>query len=393
MNKNFWKNSEFGTKCIHAGSRSRKDFDVMCTPLYLSSNYKLPTDGSEIHWDEPVPGVYSRHSNENEVELEVKLAAIEGAEACAVYASGAAALSAVFFSQLHAGDHVIVSTVCYTAVRRIFTEVMPVQYDIGVSFVDTTDVEEVKAAIRENTRLIHVETPGNPSTLVSDIQAISRIAKQKGIVLSVDNTFASPFCQRPLDFGADFSISSLTKYCNGHGDVLGGCVLGSEEKITKLKKQATMIYGGIMSPFTAWMIERGLKTLPLRMRQHCANGLAVAKFLEEREEVEFVYYPGLESHPNHELAKKQMPGGYSGMIMFKIKGSEERCFKFMAALKMIEYAVSLGETETIITYTRASAPEMSFYPPIMHGGFFRLSVGLEDITDILADFTQAFESI
>ncbi len=387
------KKTGFSTRCVHGIGKERKDFETMCTPLYLSSNYKLPTDGRQIQWDDPLPGIYSRHSNENEVELEKRLAAIEGAQACAVYASGAAALSAVFFSQLHAGDHVVVSTVCYTAVRRIFTEVMPVRYNINVSFVDTTNLEAVKAAIQPGTRLIHVETPGNPSMLVSDIEAIGKIAKEHGIVMSVDNTFASPFCQRPLELGADFSIMSLTKYCNGHGDVLGGCVMGSEERITQLKKEATMIYGGIMSPFTSWMIERGLKTLPLRMRQHCANGMAVAEFLEKQEDVDFVYYPGLKSHPNHELAKKQMINGYSGMLMFKIKGDAARCFKFMTALQMIEYAVSLGETETIITYTRAGAPEMSFYPEFMQEGFFRLSVGIEDIEDILADLVQAFEII
>lgn len=387
------KNMGFITACVHAGAMEPSIYETMHTPLYLTSNYRLPTDGSLIDWDNNAAGVYSRHGNENETALETKIAKLEGAEDCAVYASGVAALNAVFMTFLSSGDHVICSQVCYSAVNKLFTWVLPKQFNIEVSFVDTTDVNQVEAAIKSNTKLIHIETPGNPTCLVSDIEAISRIAKAKKILVSVDSTFASPYCQNALECGADFAIHSLTKYCNGHGDALGGGVSGKKELIHRLKQQANIVNGGILSPFNAWLINRGLVTLPLRMHQHCENGMAVAKYLESKPEVRYVYYPGLDSNPTHDVAVRQMKNGFSGMISFGLKADAKTSYEFMSALKLIKRAVSLGDADTIINFTGPDDELMPRFTTDMQDGFFRLSVGLEDIGDILADFDQAFSQV
>lgn len=238
----------------------------------------------------------------------------------------------VFTTTLNSGDHAIVSEVCYSATNLLFREYLPKKYGVEVTLLDTTDTEAVRAAVRPNTKLIHVETPGNPTTGISDLDAIAEIAHQAGALMSVDATFAGPICIYPIRHGADLEIHSMTKYINGHGDSLGGCVLGRTELIDQIKELAMVNYGGILSPFNAWLIARGLTTVPLRMKQHSSVALAVAEFLESCPAVRFVWYPGLKSHPQHERAEKYMNGQYSGMISFDIKGDETAHQKFLDAL-------------------------------------------------------------
>ena len=378
--------------CVHAGNHTDDVVGAVKDPIYMSNTYRLPTDGSPVDWSGIHTNIYSRNGNRNQFTLQDKLKAVEGAEDCVVLGSGVAALSGTFVTFLKTGDHVICSQVCYAAVGHLFNELLPEKYNIEVSFVDTTNLDAVKAAIRPNTRLIHVETPGNPTTGISDIAAIAEIAHKAGALLSVDSTFASPVLQHPLALGADLLIHSMTKYTNGHGDALGGCVLGKTELIDKIKEQAMVNFGGVLSPFNAWLIARGMTTLPLRMKQHCSNAMAVAEFLESSPDVRFVYYPGLKSHPQHELASRQMHGGYSAMMCFDVNGDRDAHLRFLSSLRLIPHAVSLGDGESLIVFTDADSEKMKYYPEVFRKGFYRFSVGLEDAEDIISDLDQALKA-
>ncbi len=282
----------------------------------------------------------------------------------------------------------VCSDVSYIAVYRLLHQYLPEKYNIEATLVDTADLDALRKAVRPNTKLIHIETPGNPTTRISDIAEIAKIAKQAGALLSVDSTFASPYLQHPLALGADLVIHSLTKYINGHGDSLGGAVIGRRELIDKIKRQAMVNLGGIISPFNAWLIMRGVVTLPLRMRQHSESALKIARYLEANPAVKFVYYPGLESHPQHEIAKKQM-SLYSGIIAFALRADPAAHNKFVNSLKIIIPAVSLGHDESLIVFTGPDDERNHFYPQEFSGGHLRFSVGLEDADDLIADIEQA----
>ena len=380
------------TTAVHGGTRKDDVFGAINEPIYMTSNYRIPTDGTLVDWSGIHSNIYCRNRNPNQMVLQDKLCALTGAEDCAVFACGVAALTGVFIPFLNSGDHAIVSEVCYSATNLLFREYLPQKYHIEVTILDTTDTEAVRAAVRPNTKLIHVETPGNPTTGISDLPAIAAIAHEAGALLSVDATFAGPICMYPLNLGADLEIHSMTKYINGHGDSLGGYVLGKTELIDKIKEIAMVNFGGILSPFNAWLVARGLSTLPLRMAQHSKVALAVADFLEQSPAVRFVWYPGLQSHPQHDRAVKYMNGQYSGMISFDIKGSEEQHQKFLDALHLVTHAVSLGDIESLIVYYDKHSDKLPHYPEIYREGFFRFSVGLEDEKDIIADLQQAFEA-
>jgi len=257
--------------------------------------------------------------------------------------------------------------------------------------VDSSDLSALKAAIRPNTKLIHIETPANPTLKISDIQKIAQIAHAAGTLLSVDNTFASPYNQRPLELGADLSVESLTKYINGHGDAMGGAVIGSSKLINTIRSEAMVNFGGIISPFNAWMIMRGAVTLPLRMKQHNESALTIARFLESLEVVRFVAYPGLESHLGHEIAKVQMHNGYSGVMAFGLNADHDAHNRFVSHLRVITSAVSLGHDESLIVFLGENDERQYLFPEAFHGGFFRFSVGIEDTEDIIADIQQALE--
>lgn len=380
------------TLAVHAGSRKEDTFGAINEPIYMTSNYRIPTDGTPVDWSGTHSNIYARNRNINQMVLQDKLCALTGAEDCAVFACGVAALTGVFIPFLNTGDHAVVSEVCYSATNLLFREYLPNKYNIEVTFVDGTDTEAVRKAMRPNTKLVHIESPGNPTTGIADIEAIARIAHEAGALLSVDATFAGPICIKPLSLGADLEIHSMTKYINGHGDSLGGCVLGRTELLEQVKNVAMVNFGGILSPFNAWLINRGLTTVPLRMAQHSKVALAVARFLESCPAVRFVWYPGLESHPQHERAKKQMQGQYSGMISFDIVGDEKAHERFLDSLKLVTHAVSLGDIESLIVYYDKNSDKLPHYPDIYKEGFFRFSVGLENEDDLIADLKQAMES-
>lgn len=377
------------TIAVHGGARKDDTFGAINEPIYMTSNYRIPTDGTPVDWSGTHSNIYARNRNVNQMVLQDKLCALTGAEDCAVFASGVAALAGVFVTFLNTGDHAIVSEVCYSATNLLFRKYLPEKYHVEVTFVDTTDTEAIRAAVRPNTKLIHVETPGNPTTGITDIAAAADIAHSAGALLSVDATFAGPVCLYPLKLGADLEIHSMTKYINGHGDSLGGCVMGRTELLEQVKELSMVNFGGILSPFNAWLITRGLVTLPLRMKQHSATALAVAEFLENCPAVRFVWYPGLKSHPQHTLAEQLMGGEYSGMIAFDIKGDEKAHQVFLDSLQLVTHAVSLGDVESLIVYYDKNSDKLPHYPMIYREGFFRFSIGLEHPDDLIADLRQA----
>lgn len=380
------------TIAVHAGTRKDDSFGSVNQPIYMTSNYRLPTDGSYFDPTGINDFVYQRERNVNMLVLQDKLCGLADAEDCVVFGSGMAALSSVFTTFLKSGDHAIVSKVCYVSTEALFNEALNGKYGVEVTFVDTADTEAVKAAIRPNTKLIHMEDPGNPTTEIGDVEAVAKLAHDNGALLSVDATFGGLLCFRPRKLGADIEIHSMTKYINGHGDSLGGCVMGKKELVSKVRELCLVKYGGVLSPFNAWIISRGLVTLPIRMKQHCYAAQKVAEFLDTCPAVRFVYYPGLKDHPQHELASRVMENGYSAMMSWDLKGDRETHFKFLSALKLVSYAVSLGDVETLITYSESSDPKLQDYPEPFQAGFFRFSLGLEDPEDIIDDLTQAFRA-
>jgi methionine-gamma-lyase len=380
----------FGTKCVHTGNGIDKETGAIRRPLTMANSYRLPEDASTLNWSDPNQLVYTRNTSANQIYLQEKLAALEGGEDCVVLGSGVSALAGGFFTFLKQNTHVICTNVSYIAVYRLLHEYFPEKYGIEVTLVDTADLKEIKKALRPNTGLIHIETPGNPTTRVSDIAEIAKIAKAAGALLTVDSTFASPYLQQPLSLGADLVIHSLTKYINGHGDAMGGAVIGRSDLIDKIKRQAMVNLGGVISPFNAWMIMRGVVTLPLRMKQHSESALKIAQFLENHPSVAFIAYPGLNSHPQHEIAKKQMRL-YSGVMAFGLKADVNTHNQFVNSLELIVPAVSIGHDESLIVYTGPNDERNHFYPEEFQNGHLRFSVGLEDVEDIIADLSQAFE--
>lgn len=379
----------FATRAVHTGNDIDQDSGAIKRPITMANSYALPYDPTDMNWSSAGGNLYTRNGGTNQKYLQERLASLEGGEDCVVLASGVAALSGLFFALLNKGDHVIFSSVTYIAVYRLLHELLNNKFDVETSIVDTSDPANVEAAIRPNTKLIHIETPGNPTLTISDIAAIAGIAHRHGALLSVDNTFASPYNQRPIELGADFSVESLTKYINGHGDAMGGAIIGRTEHLDFIRAQSQVNLGGTISPFNAWLIMRGSVTLPLRMRQHNENALMVAQWLEKQPCVSFVAYPGLESHSGHETAKKQMAPGYGGVLSFGLKADHDTHNRFVSHLKVITSAVSLGHDESLIVFLGKNDERQYLYPEAFHNGFFRFSVGIEDIEDIIADLKQA----
>lgn len=384
-----YRKTDFLTRCVHAGNEIDKETGAIRRPITMANSYRLPDDASKLNWSGTDELIYTRTTSANQIYLQDKLASLEGGEDCVVLASGVAALAGVFFTFLDRDAHVICSNVSYIAVYRLLNEYFPDKYGIEASLVDTSNLDEIKKALRPNTRIIHIETPGNPTTRVSDIAGIAAVAKSAGALLTVDSTFASPYLQQPLALGADLVIHSLTKYINGHGDAMGGAVIGRKELIDPIKRQAMVNLGGVISPFNAWLIMRGVVTLPLRMKQHSESALKVARFLESHPAVEFVAYPGLESHPQHEIAKKQMTA-FSGVLAFGLKGDVDTHNKFVNSLELVISAVSIGHDESLIVYVGPDDERNHFYPEQFRNGHLRFSIGLESADDIIDDLKQAF---
>ena len=343
--------------------------------------------------------VYARQSNPTVRQLEEKLTALEGGEAAQAFGSGMAASHALIAGRLSKGDHLIISDSNYVGTAELVRDSLP-RFGIEVSLADTSDLDEVASKIRPQTRMLWIETPANPIMRLSDIAQLSDLAHRAGVRdVVVDSTFASPIATRPLELGADFVVHSLTKYIGGHGDAMGGAVIGRKQDLDALNLEATVHYGGVLSPFNAWLILRGAATLPLRMRAHEENALFVAKFLEKHKRIKRVLYPGLASHPQHELAQRQMRN-FSGMMTFQPEGDGAEIAKNMIErFEVVHYAVSLGHHRSLIYWIPTDALMASSfklegialkrYRAFAGDGVFRFSVGIEDGQDICTDLEKA----
>ena len=389
---------KFATKCVHAAEKPDPVFGAHTTPIFQTSTFIFENarQGAARFAKEESGYVYTRipPNTPTHAVLAGKFAELEGGEAGQTFASGMAAITAIALTTLKQGDHLISTDVIYGCTFSLFSEVLP-GLGIDVSFVDTSDIENVKRAIKPETKMVFLETPANPTLILCDIAEIAGIARENGALCVVDNTFATPYFQRPLELGADLSLSSCTKYIGGHADLLGGIVAGNKDFMNRMSLVVGYT-GGIMGLHEAWLCIRGLKTLHIRMDRHAENAMKVAKFLESRPEVEWVRYPGLTSHPQHELARKQM-SGFSGMLSFEVKGGIEAGRRLMDNVKLCSLAVSLGATDTLIQHpasmTHACVPLAVRKRIGITDGLVRLSVGIEDSEDIIEDLKQALEAI
>jgi len=388
------------TLAIHAGEGPDPVTRASAPNIVMSTTYTVEADTtfSVEGLNENDPWIYTRWGNPTVRQLEDKLAAIENAEVGVAFASGMAAISGLLFHLLRAGDHAVVSDVAYAAMTEMTNEMIP-SLNIEITKIDTSDLSALKAALRPNTRLVYIETPCNPLLRLTDIAQAAALAHSAGAKLAVDSTFATPMATRPLELGADFVIHSLTKYLGGHGDALGGAILGSKIDLLPLRKKTAIRLGGTISPFNAWLIMRGIATLPIRMRVHEENALKVAEWLERHPAVRRVFYPGLPSHPQYELAKRQMRN-FSGMLTFRTDNGKEVARRLAERLKIVHYAVSLGHHRSLVFYLhgaellqttfRFATPEqLKSWQEYAGEGVFRMSVGLEDADDIIADLDQA----
>ena len=391
--RTFGQEYQFATRAVHTGNDIDAETGAIRRPITMANSYELPYDPTDMNWSGAGGNLYTRNGGANQGYLEEKLASLAGAEDCIALASGVAALSGLFFALLKSGDHVIFSNVTYIAAYRLLNELFNNKFQVETTLVDTTDPEKVRAVMRPNTRLIHVETPGNPTMQITDIAEMAAIAHAGGALLSVDNTFASPYNQRPIELGADFVIESLTKYINGHGDAMGGAILGRKAALDDIRAQSQINLGGTLSPFNAWLIMRGSVTLPLRMKQHNESAQKIAEWLEKQPGIRFVAYPGLASSQGHIVATKQMAPGFGGMIAFGLKGDHDTHNRFVSRLKVITSAVSLGHDESLIVFLGEDDERQYLYPEVFHDGFFRFSVGLEDTIDIIEDLSQALKKV
>jgi methionine-gamma-lyase len=389
---------KFATKCVHAAEKPDPAFGAHTTPIFQTSTFIFENSrqGAARFAGEEVGYVYARipPNTPTHAVLAEKFAALEGGEAGQTFASGMAAITAVALTALKKGEHLISTDVVYGCTYSLFSEVLT-GLGIEVSFIDTSELENVKEAFKKETKMIFLETPANPTMTVCDIREIARMAKENGALCIVDNTFSTPCFQKPLELGADVSLSSCTKYIGGHADLLGGIVAGNSSFIQKMAPVVGYT-GGIMGPHEAWLCIRGLKTLHIRMERHAENAMKVAEFLESRPEIEWVRYPGLPGHPQHELARKQM-SGYSGMLSFELRGGIEAGSRLMDNVRLCSLAVSLGATDTLIQHpasmTHACVPLKVRNRVGITDGLVRLSVGIEDYEDIIADLEQALDKI
>jgi cystathionine beta-lyase/cystathionine gamma-synthase len=379
--------ARFSTICLHAGQEPDPATGAIITPIYQTSTYVQEELGKHKGFE------YARTQNPTRSALEGNLAAIEGGTAGFAFASGMAAINAIA-SRLKSGEHVIVSNNVYGGTFRLFDKVLS-RAQLTFSYVDTSDVDAIDRAFTPTTRLVFVETPSNPVMRLTDLRQAAEVAHRHDARLVVDNTFASPYIQRPFEYGADIVTHSTTKYLNGHSDSIGGIVIATRDDDIEWLKFVQNAAGAILSPFDSWLVLRGTKTLPLRMVQHSANGLALAQFLEAHPKVARVYYPGLPSHPQHELAKRQMRG-FGGMLAFEL-GSLEAARRLLNSVRLLALAESLGGVETLIshpaTMTHASVPALDRATLGISDGLVRISAGIEDIEDLKEDLTQALEKV
>lgn len=378
---------DFNTRAIHGGQYPDPSTGAVITPIYATSTYAQSSPGVHQGFE------YSRSQNPTRFAFERAIADLESGVKGFAFASGLAAI-ATLLDALDAGDHVIATDDLYGGSFRLFDKVRKRSAGLEFSFVDLSDLAAVEAAIRPNTKLLWVETPTNPLLRLADLEALAALAKKHGIVAAADNTFASPAVQRPLEFGFDVVMHSTTKYLSGHSDIVGGCLVVGEN--AELLEQVTFLQnavGAVASPFDSFLAHRGVKTLGLRMERHCANALKIATWLEGRKGVSQVIYPGLASHPQHELAKRQMTGGFGGMMSVVVDGGLEVSRSVLEKTRLFTLAESLGGVESLIEHpaimTHASIPADTRRRLGIHDGLIRLSVGIEDADDLIADLDAA----
>lgn len=388
------------TRVIHAAT-GEKDFGALrgaplASPIWQSSTFEFrePEDVADAAVADRPETFYTRYGNPNFTAVERAIATLEGGESALTAGSGMGAIMLVFLGLLESGDHLVAQKTHYVGTMKALQQWLP-RYGIEITVVDQTDPGQFESALRPNTRLIYVETPTNPTLALTDLAGVAALGREHGVLTCIDNTFATPVNQRPLELGIDLVVHSATKYLGGHSDVTAGVVVGSTERIESLW-HALIIHGMILHPFEAWLLARGIQTLPFRVERHNRNAMALAEFLERHPAIERVYYPGLESHPQHELAARQM-SGFGGMVVFELAGGYEVARDFATRLKLARLAVSLGGTETLAVHAASMiharlTPEQRAAAGISDN-LIRISVGLEDSADILDDFDQALRGV
>ncbi len=380
-----WRDGGLSTRAVHAGERSDPTTNAHQTPIFQTATFSFPTAAAKeeavdraLEW-EPGRFFYSRTGNPTTAALEEKLASLESAADAVVGASGMAVVAASLYAHLRAGDHVVCSDDLFVITAELLERDLP-RRGIEVSRVPVTDLEAVRAALRPTTRIVLTETVSNPHLRVADVPALAEIASGHGALLVVDNTFLSPACYTPLADRADLVLHAATKYLSGHGDVLAGVVAGRKDMIDPVRWQLDVL-GACPTPIASWLVARGVRTLALRMQAHTRNATALASWLEERPEVEWVRYPRLASHPDHAVAERLLRGRTGGMLAFRLHGGIPAMEAFAARLRLCSIAVSLGEVDTLV------------YPMPKRGGMFRVSVGIEDVEDVIADVERALATL
>jgi len=398
MEREDLKNLRFQTRCVHGAGALDPTTGSISFPIYQSSTFAFHNvrEGAELFSGAREGYFYTRLGNPTQRAFENEITCLEDGEDAVAFGSGMAAITALFLAVARAGDNIVSSDTMYGGTHHLYRDSLP-RMGIGVRSVDAGDPERIEAAIDEHTRLLFIETPANPTMKVIDLAACAELAHRHGILFAVDNTFATPYFQRPFEFGTDLVVHSATKYIGGHGDVVAGVLVGKDPDLMQfIRAKILRDTGGIISPLNAWLLLRGLKTLPVRMEQHQRNAFDIARYLEGHPKVKWVRYPGLESHPGHAVARKQMTG-YSGMIAFELKGGRQAGVQLMDGVRLITLAVSLGDVDTLIEHpasmTHHSYSEEDLAQAGISTGLVRISVGLEHRDDLMADLDQAFENV
>jgi len=377
----------FSTDCIHAGQEPEAQTGAVTIPIYQTSTYVQPELGRHKGYE------YARTQNPTREALEANVAVLERGKNGRCFASGMSAIDTVF-RLLKSGDHVVAGENMYGGSFRLFHRVLE-KFGLQFTYVDTASVDAVRKAIRPETKIVYLETPTNPMMTVTDLAACSDVAHKANALVVVDNTFCSPYIQRPIELGADIVLHSTTKFLNGHSDSVGGVVVTNSDEIGQQVAFLQNAVGAILSPFDSWLVLRGIKTLSVRMKRHEENGVAMADYLRRQKKVRKVYYPGLQDHPQHDLAKRQM-NGFGSMISFEL-GSFENAKKFLDRVRLCSLAESLGGVETLISHpismTHGSVPEETRKRLGITPGLVRISVGIEDIEDLIADVENAFDGV
>jgi methionine-gamma-lyase len=389
--------AQFATLAVHAGEEPCPATGALDTPIYQSTTFvSASAEEMAAVYSEEKPGyMYTRYGNPTIRALELKMAALEGSEAALATASGMGAISSAILGHIKMGDHVVAGRSLYGAAYDFLSRILP-RFGASATFAASPRVEDYEARIQSNTRLIYFETPSNPVLDITDVAALASLCRARHIPLMIDNTFASPALQQPIASGVTVAVHSATKYLCGHGDAMGGIIAGPQPYITALSKEIVRDFGGVISPFNAWLILRGIHTLPLRMAAQCANAQRIAEFLNAHPRIERVNYPGLPSHPGHELARKQMKA-FGAMISFEMKGGYEAGKKVMDRVRLFARAASLGDTRSLIVHSASTShravPREHRLASGITDGLVRLSIGVEAAEDLIEDLDNALRAV